>query len=108
MTNETKITLNVYDDEGKIIKTCEAVAANFKFGAIRSLMELLNVENIEDSGALLKTVYSAWNELTKILNKCFPDMEYEDWDNVDLKELIPATVDILKYSFSEILTIPKN
>lgn len=108
MANETKITLNVYDDEGKVIKTCEAVAATFKFGAIRSLMELLNVENIEDTGALLKTVYSAWNELTKILNKCFPNMEYEDWDNVDLKELIPATMDILKYSFGEILTIPKN
>ena len=102
------IKLNVYDENGNVTKTCEAVAADFKFGAIRSLMELLNIESVTDTASLLKTVYSAWEELTKILNQCFPDMEYEDWDNVELKELVPATAEILKYSFGEILTIPKN
>ena len=100
--------INVYDDEGNVIKTCEAVSVKLKFGAIRSLMELLNVENIENSTELLKTIYSAWEELITILNKCFPDMEYEDWDNVELNELIPVTVDILKYSFGEILNIPRD
>ena len=100
--------INVYDDEGNVIKTCEAVSVKLKFGAIRSLMELLNVENIENSTELLKTIYSAWEELITILNKCFPDMEYEDWDNVELNELIPVTVEILKYSFGEILKIPRD
>ena len=100
--------INVYDDEGNVIKTCEAVSVKLKFGAIRSLMELLNVENIENSTELLKTIYSAWEELITILNKCFPDMEYEDWDNVELNELIPVTVAILKYSFGEILNIPRD
>ena len=107
MTNE-KMIINVYDDEGNITKTCEAVAVKLKFGAIRSLMELLNIETIEDTTGLLKTLYSAWEELTKILNRCFPDMEYEDWDNVELNELIPVMVDILKYSFDEILSIPND
>ena len=108
MTKDKKLTINVYDDEGNVIKTCEAVSVKLKFGAIRSLMELLNVENIENSTELLKTIYSAWEELITILNKCFPDMEYEDWDNVELNELIPVTVDILKYSFGEILSIPRD
>ena len=108
MTKDKKLTINVYDDEGNVIKTCEAVSVKLKFGAIRSLMELLNVENIENSTELLKTIYSAWEELITILNKCFPEMEYEDWDNVELNELIPVTVDILKYSFGEILNIPRN
>lgn len=108
MTKDKKLTINVYDDEGNVIKTCEAVSVKLKFGAIRSLMELLNVENIENSTELLKTIYSAWEELITILNKCFPDMEYEDWDNVELNELIPVTVDILKYSFGEILNIPRD
>ena len=103
-----KMIINVYDDEGNVIKTCEAVSVKLKFGAIRSLMELLNVENIENSTELLKTIYSAWEELITILNKCFPDMEYEDWDNVELNELIPVTVAILKYSFGEILNIPRD
>ena len=108
MTKDKKLTINVYDDEGNVIKTCEAVSVKLKFGAIRSLMELLNVENIENSTELLKTIYSAWEELIIILNKCFPEMEYEDWDNVELNELIPVTVDILKYSFGEILNIPRD
>ena len=100
--------INVYDDEGDVVKSCEAVSVKLKFGAIRSLMELLNVENIDNSTELLKTIYSAWEELITILNNCFPGMEYEDWDNVELNELIPVTVEILKYSFGEILNIPRD
>ena len=103
---ELKIT--VYDDNGKVVKECSAVTVNLKYGAIRSLMELINVDSLEDTAALLKTVYNAWEELTKILSKCFPDMEYEDWDNVELKELIPVLFAILRYSFGEILTIPQS
>ena len=103
-----KMIINVYDDEGDVVKSCEAVSVKLKFGAIRSLMELLNVENIDNSTELLKTIYSAWEELITILNNCFPGMEYEDWDNVELNELIPVTVEILKYSFGEILNIPRD
>ena len=35
-------------------------------------------------------------------------MKYEDWDHVKLKELMPVIIGILKYSFGEILTIPKD
>jgi hypothetical protein len=102
----TEFKLNVYDDEGNVIKTCSAVPAHFKFGAIRSLMELLNIDSIEDTTGLLKTIYSAWNELIMILNQCFPDMEYDDWENIPLDELVPTTMSILKYSFGEIMKIP--
>ena len=102
------IKLNVYDDEGKVLKTVSAEKVKLKFGAIRSIMELLNVENIEDTASLLKTVYGAWGQLTRILTKCFPDMTEADWENVELSELVPAVIEILRYSFSEILTIPKD
>lgn len=103
-----KFKINVYDANGNIIKTAEAVPVSFKFGAIRSLMELLNVESIEDTSELLRTIYKAWDQLTKILSQCFPDMSESEWDNTDLKELVPVVFGILKYSFSEILTIPND
>lgn len=103
-----EIELNVYDDENKIVKTVTAEVMELKFGSIRSLMKLLNVDDIDDTAQLLKTVYGAWEQLTKILNGCFPDMTDEDWDNVKLSELIPVLVTILKTSFAQMLTIPAD
>ena len=102
------ITLNVYDEKGKIAQTVTAEKIKLRFGAVRSIMELLNVENISDTTALLSTIYKAWDQLISILNKCFPEMNYEDWENVELAELIPAVIEILKYSLSEIHLIPKD
>lgn len=100
--------LNVYNEDGTLEKTVEAEMIDLEFGTIRSLMELLNIENVDDTTGLLKTVYGAWDDITGILNRAFPEMLYEDWDHVKLKELIPLLMDILKYSFTEILTIPRD
>ena len=103
-----ELILNVYDDENKVVKTCKAELVELKFGSIRSLMKLLNIDDINDTAELLKTVYKAWDQLTKILNGCFPDMTDEDWDNVKVSELIPTIMMILKYSFTEMLNIPTD
>lgn len=103
-----EIKLNVYDDENNIVKTSTAEVMELKFGSIRSLMKLLNVDDINDTAQLLKVVYGAWEQLTKILNGYFPDMTDEDWDNVKMSELIPVLMTILKYSFTQMLTIPTD
>lgn len=103
-----ELILKVYDDENNVVKEAKAGLIELKFGSIRSLMKLLNIEDITDTAELLKTVYSAWEQLTKILNSCFPEMTEEDWDNVKVNELIPVLVDILKYSFTQILSIPTD
>ena len=100
--------VKVYDDKGQVLKTCKAEPIDLEFGAVRSIMELLNIESIESTTDLLKSVYEAWEQLTKILSRCFPDMEYADWDHVKMKELMPVLVDIIRYSFKEILIIPKE
>lgn len=103
-----ELKLNVYDENDNIIQTCEAQTVELKFGTIRGLMKLLNVDDIDDTGELLTVVYGAWDELTKILNQCFPEMEEDDWDNVKLNELIPVLLKILKTSFIQILNIPTD
>lgn len=103
-----KIKLNVYDNENKVVKTATAEVMELKFGSIRSLMKLLNVDNIDDTAQLLKVVYGAWEQLTKILTGCFPEMTDEDWDNVKVSELVVVLVTILKYSFTQMLTIPTD
>lgn len=100
--------LNVYNKDGEIIKTVEGRNIDIKFGHIRSIMKLLNVDNIDDTYDLLNSVYSAWERLTDILSECFPEMEEDDWENIRIKELIPELIQIIKDSFAEILTIPKE
>lgn len=104
----SKLTLNVYDGEDTIVKTVEAEMIDLEFGTIRSLMELLNIENVEDTVSILKVIYSAWNDVTRVLGKCFPEMSYEDWEHVKLRELLPAVVSIMRYSFNEMLSIPRE
>ena len=103
---ELKIT--VYDDNDKAVKECKAHTVDIRFGQVSAIMELVDVENINDSAELLKTIHKAWKQLIKILSKVFPDMEEDDWDNVSLKELLPVVLAILKTSFAEMLTIPKS
>lgn len=103
---EETIKLNVYDENDNIIKTVEAQFVELRFGTIRGLMELLNVENIDDTGELLKTVYQAWDKLISIMNKMFPDLNEDDWDNLKLSEVVPVLLQILRTSFVQILSIP--
>ena len=103
-----ELKLNVYDDENNVVKTATAEVMELKFGSIRSLMKLLNIDDINDTAQLLKVVYGAWEQLTKILNSCFPDMTDEDWDNVKVSELVIVLVAILKYSFTQMLSIPAD
>ena len=102
------LILNVYDEKDNVVKTCEANFIDLRFGTIRSLMKLLNIDNINDTSELLKTVYKVWDQLTDILSRAFPDMEEGDWENVKLTELIPILMTILKSSFVQILSIPKD
>lgn len=108
MAKNNVFEIKVYDNDDNVIKTSKAVDCELKFGAIRSIMKLLNIDNINDTGALLNTIYSAWDQLTVILNQCFPDMEDSDWDNVKLDELVPVVVGILRASFGKILSIPSD
>lgn len=104
------LVINVYDkeDRNKVVKTVEAEPADLMFGSIRSIMKLLNIDDIDNTGELLKIVYQAWDQLTSILNDCFPDMKDEDWDYVKLGELIPVVVTILKVSFGKVVEIPSD
>ena len=102
------ILLNVYDEKENIVKQCICAPVKIKFGTIRKIMELLKIEQIEDTFELLEMLYNAWDSITSVLSSCFPDMEEEDWDNVPIEEVVPAIVEIAKYSMKTMLALPKN
>lgn len=102
------MTIKVYDDDDNVVKECKAELVDLRFGQVSALMELLDVENVDDSVTLMRMVNKAWKQLTKILSKVFPDMTEDEWDNVKISELLPVVVLILKSSFAEMMKIPKS
>lgn len=100
--------LNVYDDDDHIIKQAEATPTSIKYGAVRRLMKLLKIEDAKDTWDIINIVSDVWDELTALLNKCFPEMTDEDWDNVKLEELIPALLAVIRASFNKLGEIPQD
>lgn len=101
------LILKIYDDSGKsVVKTYESTTYDLMFGTIQKLMELLKIEEIDNQVEMLKTVYSAWEEIKTVLSGVFPDVTPGEWKNVKVKELLPLIIDIAKYSISEMFTIP--
>ena len=67
-----ELNLNVYDEQGEVKKTCKAETVELEFGTIRALMKVLNVEQLNDTGELLGTLFGAWEQVVNVLAKCFP------------------------------------
>lgn len=104
-----ELTLNIYDKAGKkIAKTYKAKTFDLMFGTVSDLMEIIKIDEITDQTELLKTTYKSWNDIKDILSSAFPDVKEDEWRRVKVKELLPAIVEIIKYSISEMLTIPAD
>ena len=103
-----ELFLTIYDNDGNEVRTEEAQMIDIKFGTIRGLMKLLNIEKVSETPELLSMMIEVWDELIKLLSYIFPNITDEEWDNVSLNELLPLVVDVIKMSFSKMLTIPRE
>lgn len=101
------VTLKVYENDMTTVKKeCKAEMVRVPFGIIRKLMKLFNVENLENTTEILGIVMDSWDEVISLLDRVFPDIEENDWDGVDTKELIAAIYNILKFAFKDLAKIP--
>lgn len=98
--------LNIYDKSDKIIKTVKAKEFDLRMGTVRRITEIISFDKMENTTDITKKLFSAWNELTHILDTLFPDMSDKDWDGVKIYELLSVIVDIGKYAVKKALTIP--
>lgn len=104
-----EIILNVYDDDFVTVKkTCKAKIVKIPFGVVRKLMKVLNVDTLEDTTQILNIVSSSWTTVTGLLDRIFPDMTEDDWDYVDMKELVQVVYAIVKAAFTDMLSIPTD
>lgn len=104
-----EIKLNVYDENMETVKKeCVANTIKLPFGFVRKLMKLFNVDTLEDSTQILNVVVQSFDEVTALLERVFPEVEETEWDYVDTKELVQAVFLLIKFAFSEMLSIPTS
>ena len=102
-----EIKINVYDEDFTTVKKeVSAEVVNIPFGVVRKFMNLFQIKDFNDTATILNTIAGSWEQITKLLSRIFPDMTEEDWDGVDMKELLSVVTSVLKYSFGEMLNIP--
>ena len=103
-----ELRLVIKDRNSEIIKSVRARSFDIRFGTIDNLMGLLNIDENTTSFELLKKISTTWNEVTTLLDDIFPDMTKEDWKLVRINDLIPVVLQVIKYTFTEIMTIPSD
>ena len=103
------IKLKVYDEDMETVKKeCAASTVKIPFGLVRKLMNLFKVETLEDSTQILNIVMDSWDEVTALLDRIFPDVDPEDWDYVDIGELVRVIYSLLKCALAELLIVPTD
>lgn len=101
------ITLNVYENDMKTVKKeCVAVSVKIPFGVVRKLMKLFDENTLEDTSQIFTVVTGSFDDVTQILHNVFPEIEEEEWDNVEVTELVEVIYKIIKHSFLKMLEIP--
>lgn len=104
-----ELILNIYDKKGKkVVRQAKGNTVDIMMGTIERLMSLLDIENSTDSIEILKKVSGAYQELKGILSLIFEDVTEEEWNYVKVKELIPVILNVVKYTFAEMNSIPTD
>lgn len=102
-----EIKLNIYDKTGKNVeRTVKAEEYEIMFGAVTELMKVVKATAVEDKSELLKTVVSAWDEITSVMSGFFPDVTEDEWKRVKVSELVPVIVELAKYAVTSMMGIP--
>lgn len=61
---------------------------------------------LNDTGYVMETVTKSWDDLVQLLGRIFPDATEEDWDTVDLAEMVQVVKDFLLLKLKKLIGIP--
>lgn len=99
--------ITIYENNMKDVKkVLEAEDAKIPFGLARRVVGLFNEEKLNDTGYVMETVTKSWDDLVQLLGRIFPDATEEDWDTVDLAEMVQVVKDFLLLKLKKLIGIP--
>lgn len=99
------LNLKIYE-QGKVVKIYEAEPYELEFGTVKTLMQILKIEDMSNQVELLKILGDAWDEILSVLTNVFPECTEEEWNHIKAKEVLRLIIDIAKFAISDVFVIP--
>lgn len=106
-----KLSLNIYKGR-EVEKTYTADEFDIMFGTVEDVIKLIDVDSLSGKmddakfvTAVLKVVGGSLSEVKTLLKEVFPDVTDDELKRTKIKEIVPLLVDLVKYSFTEIMAI---
>ena len=102
--------LKVYDEDFKNVKKeVEGEVEVIPFGIVRKLLALIDSDSDEDDteGAIRKLAGTS-DMFMKTLKLTFPKIKEEEWDYVNLEDIINVSIEIVASLMSKFNIIPKS
>ena len=110
-----KLILNIYSKErnkqtGKreIVKVYETEEYDLMYGTVEDILTIFDVENLHDTGAMLKMINTFMGELKPLLKDVFYGLTDEELKCIKVKELVPVVVNILQLAMEQFNDGSKN
>lgn len=102
------LELKIYGKDEDVVRVAKGKGTTVKFGIIRRIMKLIDIEKETNSFEVMKKVLGAWEEVEELLGSVFPDVTEEEWDNVDIGEVSGILIEIAKMAMKRMAGIPTD
>ena len=111
-----ELTLNIYDDNGKVIKTYQTNTFTLKLKVTRNIMKIIDIDsllaksndNISAGAELLKMMNKLEPHYFPMLKCVFPELTEEELDNCQITDVTSTIMQIINYIISNLFKIQDN
>lgn len=89
-----EIKLNIFGEDKQIAKTYTAEGYDLMMGTIEDFMEIIDVENLNDTTAVAKMVMKGYKQIKPLMKDVFPGLTDEEFRQIKINNLIEVIVSL--------------
>lgn len=88
-----EIKLNIYNGKA-VVNTYTAEGYDLMMGTIEDFMDIIDIEKLNDTGAVAKMVMKGYAQIKPLMKDIFPGLTDEEFRGIKLTELVQVMAQI--------------
>ena len=88
-----EIKLNIYSGK-EVVNTYTAEGYDLMMGTIEDFMDIIDIEKLNDTGAVAKMVMKGYAQIKPLMKDIFPGLTDEEFRGIKLTELVQVMAQI--------------